>query len=94
MPREDAATKARRLLGEGRVTIRTLEQDLIVARVRGDSAREHEVTWEPSGWACPCDALSRLCSHTQAVMLVVLEPTPSAQDRRSETPAKREVAVR
>ena len=73
MPREDAATKARRLLVEGRVTIRTLSDDLIEARVRGDSARHYDVIWEPSGWSCDCDALSR-CSHTRAVQLVVLEP--------------------
>jgi hypothetical protein len=37
MPREDAATKARRLLAEGRLTVRVLSEHLIEARVRGDS---------------------------------------------------------
>ena len=67
---EDAATKARRLLGEGRVTIRCLSDDAIAADVRGDSGL-HRVTWTPSGWACDCDALRR-CSHIRATQLVVL----------------------
>jgi uncharacterized Zn finger protein len=72
--RESAAVKARRLLGEG--TIRRVGTDVIVARVRGDSAREYLVSWDPAGWACPCDALGR-CSHVIAVQLVVLEPLPN-----------------
>lgn len=73
--RETAQVKAVRLVGSGRVTVRRIEPDLIVAVVRGDSAREYGVSWAPSGWACTCPALSR-CSHVRAVMLVVLEPKP------------------
>lgn len=75
MMREDAATKARRLLSEGRVTIGLLSDDEIRAEVRGDSARTYAVIWSPGGWSCPCDALSR-CSHVRAVQLVTLEPVP------------------
>ena len=71
--REDAATKARRLLAEGRVTVRTITADEIVAEVRGDSARTYSTRYDPSGWACTCDARSR-CSHVRAVMLITLEP--------------------
>ena len=71
--RENAALKARRLLTEGRLTIRTIGPDAIVANVRGDSARVHVVVWDPTGWFCPCDAIGR-CSHILAVQLVVLEP--------------------
>jgi uncharacterized Zn finger protein len=74
--RENARSKARRLLAEGRVTLRRIGPDAIVARVRGDSAREYAVAWNPSGWFCPCDAVGR-CSHILAVMLVVLEPLPT-----------------
>jgi uncharacterized Zn finger protein len=74
-PREDAQTKARRLLAEGRVTLRHLEPDRIGASVRGDSACVYRVGWEPSGWHCDCAAVSIRCSHVRAVMLVVLEPT-------------------
>lgn len=70
MPREDAQTKARRLLSEGRVTIRSLTSDRIVADVRGDSAEVHEVGWDPDGWHCSCPA--RRCSHVRALMLVAL----------------------
>jgi hypothetical protein len=38
MPREDAATKARRLLAEGRLTLRVLSEHVTEANVRGDSA--------------------------------------------------------
>jgi uncharacterized Zn finger protein len=76
MPREGAALKARRLLSEGRVTLRRIGPDAIVARVRGDSAREYLVVWDPTGWHCPCDAAGR-CSHVLAVQLVVLEPLPT-----------------
>ena len=89
MPREDARTKARRMLGEARVTIRRLEPDVIVASVRGNSAREYLVSWDPAGWASPCDALTT-GSHIIAVQLIVLEPSelpdvgkfsPSAEPR-------------
>jgi hypothetical protein len=74
--REDARARAKRLLAEGRVTIRRIGPDGILARVRGDSAREYLVAWDPAGWACPCDAAIR-CSHIIAVQLVVvLEPLP------------------
>jgi hypothetical protein len=43
MVREDVGAKAKRLLGEGRVTIRLLTDDAIEANVRGDSARLYEV---------------------------------------------------
>lgn len=77
MVREDAHMKARRMLSEGRVTIRGLSDDLIRAEVRGDSARRYDVSWTPAGWSCPCDAALTRCSHVQAVQLVVLEPAGS-----------------
>jgi hypothetical protein len=71
MTREDAQTKARRLVSEGRVTIRRIGDDLIVAHVRGDEAEVYVVTWDPDGWSCGCPALGR-CSHVRAVQLVTL----------------------
>lgn len=73
MPRENAHDKARRLLSEGRVTIRALGENEIVAVVRGDSARCYTVRWDPNGWTCDCEARIR-CSHARGVQLVVLEP--------------------
>ena len=69
--REDAQTKARRLVSEGRVTIRRIGDDLIVADVRGDTAEVYPVTWDPDSWSCGCPALGR-CSHVRAVQLVTL----------------------
>jgi hypothetical protein len=40
MPRENVQAKARRLVSEGRVTIRRIGEDLIVAHVRGDTNRK------------------------------------------------------
>ena len=74
MPREDAAAKARRLLAEGRCTVRTITDTEIVAVVRGDSAIVYTTRYDdPSGWSCTCEAVGR-CSHVLALMLVVLEP--------------------
>jgi hypothetical protein len=54
MPREDAA-KARRLLAEGRITLRELSDDRIRAEVRGDSARLYLVEWTAGhAPAMPC----------------------------------------
>jgi hypothetical protein len=69
--REDSQAKTRRLVSEGRVTIRRIRDDLIGADVRGDSAEVYAVTWEPGGWSCSCPALGR-CSHVRAVQLVTL----------------------
>jgi hypothetical protein len=75
--RENAAVKARRLLSEGRVTLRCIGPDAIVANVRGDSAKVYAVVWDlTGGWFCPCPAIGR-CSHILAVQLVVLEPLPT-----------------
>jgi uncharacterized Zn finger protein len=71
MPREDTQSKARRLVSEGRVTIRRIGDDLIVAHVRGDTAQVYAVRWDPDGWSCPCPVLGR-CSHVRAVQLVTL----------------------
>ena len=71
MPRESAITKARRLLGEGRVIVTRLDGRSVDAVVRGDSAELYSVTHRSGSWACDCAALGR-CSHVQALMLVTL----------------------
>jgi uncharacterized Zn finger protein len=80
--RENAPMKARRLLTEGRVSVRTITDETIVASVRGNSAKTYSVTFDPGGWSCPCDALSVQCSHVRAVQLVGLEPTGGEDDER------------
>ena len=73
MPRENAAAKARRLLGEGRVMVQFAVGGLIEADVRGDSGHVYHVLHSPGKWSCPCEARGR-CSHVRAVMLVAAVP--------------------
>ncbi len=73
MPREDAFTKARRLLAEGRVSILRAGHEALVARVRGDSARLYRAGYEDGRWYCACPAKSA-CAHVLALQLIWLEP--------------------
>jgi hypothetical protein len=70
--REDAATKARRLLGEGRVALLWIDDRSVDAVVRGDAGEFYRVSHRPGSWVCSCPhtALSTSCSHVQAVQLV------------------------
>lgn len=68
--RENAAVKARRLLGEGRLLITRVDGREVDAICRGDSGEFYSVSHRPGHWACTCPALTR-CSHMQALMLVV-----------------------
>jgi hypothetical protein len=68
---EDAATKARRLLTEGRLAVRSVDAERMVARCRGDSAEMYDVGFDPAGWHCSCPGHGR-CSHARALRLVVL----------------------
>jgi uncharacterized Zn finger protein len=70
--RENAASKARRLLLEGRVrTTNASDDGYVSAEVRGDSARVYTVRYDRDGWVCGCPALG-VCSHIKAVQLVVV----------------------
>lgn len=73
--REDAKTRARRLLVERRVMIAVVRPGAVLACVRGDSGEVREVRWDPRrGWACTCPAIG-LCSHGHAVASVVVVPS-------------------
>jgi len=71
MPRESAFTKARRLLAEGRITIRRADDRTLTAEVRGDSAHVYHTGFERE-WYCSCAhaAPSTKCSHVLALMLI------------------------
>lgn len=73
MSREDASTKARRLLAEGRVRVLAASETEthISAEVRGDSASVYTCGYEADagGWWCSCPARSA-CSHTLALKLI------------------------
>jgi uncharacterized Zn finger protein len=75
MPRESAATKARRLLAEGRVRITRVEALRVGAVVRGDSAGLYAVAFHRGRWSCTCEARGR-CSHIRATQLCTVVRRP------------------
>ena len=78
MAREDARTRAVRLLGERRVMICRVLQTSVLAYVRGDSGELREVGWDPRrGWSCSCPARG-FCAHGHAVASVVVVPSGAA----------------
>jgi hypothetical protein len=73
--RENAIEKGRRYVAEGRLIVRSLDEDagIVQADCRGDGA-----VWtlgrDSRGWWCSCPAMSR-CAHLHALGLVcALEP--------------------
>jgi len=76
MPRESAFLKARRLLAEGRITIRRADDRMLTAEVRGDSARVYRAGFADGVWYCTCahSAHSTRCSHVVALHLLWVEP--------------------
>lgn len=69
--RENAATKAKRLLVESRVIIRRCDDRGVLASVRGDSGAIRTVVYEHGQWSCDCEARGR-CSHILATASVVV----------------------
>ena len=69
--REDMHTKARRLLVEKRVLVRSVGPEGISALVRGDSGCLRAVHYGEGHWDCDCPAIG-VCSHKIAVMAVTL----------------------
>lgn len=67
--REDAATKARRIVAEGRLIVQAAGPGYASATVRGDGD-VHLVAYARGGWSCSCPARGR-CSHEIALGLVV-----------------------
>lgn len=75
MTREDAATRGRRYLVEGRLTVTLVHGDVVEAQCRG-SGEVHELGHKPGrGWWCTCPARGR-CSHLQALTLVTVRRKP------------------
>jgi len=73
--REDAATKGRRLVAEGRLVLQQLDEHAGTAQAtcRGDGATWNLGRDEHGLWYCTCPARSR-CSHLYALGLVVALP--------------------
>ncbi len=69
--RENAESKSRRYLGEGRLTVEHVDARRVEATCRGSGA-VYAVAWTlGEGWTCSCPALGR-CSHRLALMAVVV----------------------
>jgi uncharacterized Zn finger protein len=71
---ESAHDKARRYLGDGRLTIRQFNRSSgVVAFVRGHSGLTYRVEWSPDlGWTCNCPDREQLCAHLIALRLVTV----------------------
>jgi uncharacterized Zn finger protein len=84
--RGSAEEKGRKLLAEGRLTVRFRSSEEngslaavfpIVAECRGDSGVVYTLGFDTRSheWHCTCPARGR-CSHLVALQLVTLEPRP------------------
>jgi uncharacterized Zn finger protein len=78
--RENAKTRAARLLTERRGMICRVSPTSVLAQVRGDSGELREVRRDPRrGWSCSCPAVG-FCAHGHAVASVVVVP-PATTER-------------
>lgn len=71
---EGAEVKGRRMLTEGRLTVKQAGDGLkIFAECRGDSGAVYKLGYDPrfKQWVCSCPALGKRCSHLVALKLVV-----------------------
>ena len=66
--RENALTKGRRYVAEGRLVVRSVTAESARAECRGDGAI-YKVGFADGRWSCNCPALGR-CSHQFALGLV------------------------
>jgi hypothetical protein len=66
--RENALSKGRRYVAEGRLVVRSLNAESARAECRGDGAI-YQVGFADGRWFCDCPALGR-CSHEYALGLV------------------------
>jgi hypothetical protein len=72
--RENARDRGRRLVAEGRLILRRVDEVEILAVCRGDSGELHELGYHPSGgWWCSCMARTQ-CAHLVSLQLVTVAP--------------------
>jgi hypothetical protein len=85
MPRENARTKATRLLSEGRVIVTRADRDYIEARVRGEGAI-HTAGFLAGRWWCSCPSVGENCSHIWSLKRISApDLQPSQTLTRNET---------
>jgi hypothetical protein len=72
--REDFRARGRRLVAEGRLVLRRVNETEILALCKGDSGSIHELGWHlRGGWWCGCSARTT-CGHLVALQLVTIAP--------------------
>jgi uncharacterized Zn finger protein len=71
--REGAATKARRYLCEGRLTVLSVHAGRIWAECRGDG-ETYQLGYAHGRWHCSCPARTIDCAHLRALRLVADRP--------------------
>lgn len=71
--RESAQTKSKRILVEGRLIIRAIYVDRIVAHCRGTGAI-HNLGYDRGHWRCSCPVTTDRCSHLLALQTVTVRP--------------------
>jgi uncharacterized Zn finger protein len=77
--RENAQTKGRRLLVEGRLVVRAIRGDgTIIATCRGDSGEAYTLGYDATKkqWRCTCVEMKGRCSHLIALQLVTIVKPP------------------
>lgn len=74
--RESAATKARRYLAEGRVTLIDVSTTRVRALVRGDG-QIYAAGYVYGNWSCDCPTPTTQCSHLIALRLITAPDMPS-----------------
>lgn len=79
--RENASTKALRLLTERAVMIRYCGPEGVRAFVRGSHGSMYRVILSDGRWSCDCAATGR-CSHLMAVQSVTLIGSETPKQRR------------
>ena len=71
--RESAATKGRRYIVEGRLTISCIHRGRVWASCRGDG-QTYDLGYTHARWFCSCPARTIDCAHLRALRLVVDRP--------------------
>jgi uncharacterized Zn finger protein len=76
MSRENAESKARRYLAEGRLELQRVDHGVVLARCLGDEGDSYSVRWddEKKSWRCNCPAFGPRCAHVLALARVVRKP--------------------
>lgn len=76
MTRETAATKANRLLSEGRLIVELVQPGAVQASCRGEGT-VWRLAYAHGRWLCDCTCRTDACSHLRALRKVVAVDLPA-----------------